>query len=449
MALNEYSKRKYQPNADADIYETMGARQRQPMGVMQHLARVGASMGAAYGGHSQPEYKESSNVDLLDEMTKRKKLHDLMNPPGFENYEDIPQTLGDTGQTLQTVDVENGRYVGSYGITEEPSEYEQLSEMLTAAKDAETADDYDTYRQIMQDVQNFRRQGSTTGQNQPPIGQTQSPLGNVAAPTGQAPIARSMAPFSGTAQQAPGVPLQPQFETNKWGDLTEYGKTQLELYKQRELKNMVTPVQQAAIDRSDKRLQLAEEKSRLKIEKDAEKEKARNDVFRADMEENLRSVRIIRKGIKYFGPMGDLPSILTPSGLLTTADSALGGQLAKNTDVDENYGERKQWESEFQRLISQRIIDLMGEMKRVSQTGATGFGQLSNKELGVLREASTALTRGMMPKEAAYYLDEMERIYSKVLYPDQEQAPDMQEPDELLPQSPEDRERSYGQKYSF
>ena len=57
----------------------------------------------------------------------------------------------------------------------------------------------------------------------------------------------------------------------------------------------------------------------------------------------------------------------------------------------------------------------MSEMKRVSKTGATGFGQLSEKELAVLQNASTALSSDLSPEDALELLDEMERIQKKFL----------------------------------
>lgn len=50
------------------------------------------------------------------------------------------------------------------------------------------------------------------------------------------------------------------------------------------------------------------------------------------------------------------------------------------------------------RLGSQRVIDLIGEMKEQSRTGATGFGQLSERELAVLAEAATRLSTRQSPQ---------------------------------------------------
>ena len=57
----------------------------------------------------------------------------------------------------------------------------------------------------------------------------------------------------------------------------------------------------------------------------------------------------------------------------------------------------------------------MTKMKEASKTGATGFGQLSEKELKVLKEASTALKKIMNPKDAQRYLDKMEFMLQRIV----------------------------------
>jgi hypothetical protein len=125
----------------------------------------------------------------------------------------------------------------------------------------------------------------------------------------------------------------------------------------------------------------------------------KEEVLRDSAQQNLNAITEAKKGAKYFGPMGNVPTIFSPS--------TLQGE----------YGPRQKWESNVNKLLSQKVIDVMGEMKRVSKTGATGFGQLSEKELEVLKSASTALNRGLTPEDAMGYLDEMEKIHRKVLNP--------------------------------
>lgn len=75
----------------------------------------------------------------------------------------------------------------------------------------------------------------------------------------------------------------------------------------------------------------------------------------------------------------------------------------------------RDWTNNLNKLKSQKIVDLMEQMKRVSKTGATGFGQLSEKELKVLETASTALEAGTPMEEAKVYLDNMEIAAKKII----------------------------------
>lgn len=64
--------------------------------------------------------------------------------------------------------------------------------------------------------------------------------------------------------------------------------------------------------------------------------------------------------------------------------------------------------SRINQLAAEKIINLMSEMKRQSRTGATGFGQLSEKELQLLQNASTKLNnRNIRPEEATAELDKL------------------------------------------
>ena len=50
-------------------------------------------------------------------------------------------------------------------------------------------------------------------------------------------------------------------------------------------------------------------------------------------------------------------------------------------------------------LVGQQILALMAELKAQSKTGATGFGQLSEKELAILQQASTRLSNQAQSEE--------------------------------------------------
>ena len=103
----------------------------------------------------------------------------------------------------------------------------------------------------------------------------------------------------------------------------------------------------------------------------------------------LNSILEVEKGINKFGLTGQLPSFPgTP---------------------------RATWEANVNKLLSGKIIDVMTQMKEASKTGATGFGQLSNKELSVLRESSTALKRWLPPQDAQKILNDMKIKLNKIV----------------------------------
>ena len=133
---------------------------------------------------------------------------------------------------------------------------------------------------------------------------------------------------------------------------------------------------------------------------DPQLKKDQEESLRTSAEENLKTIGEVKKGLKYFGPMGNVPSEVAPSTIAT-----FGG----------DYGPRKNWESNVNKLLSQKVLDVMTAMKKASKTGATGFGNLSNKELGILQNASTALNKGLTPDDAARYLNDIEIIHRKVL----------------------------------
>lgn len=133
---------------------------------------------------------------------------------------------------------------------------------------------------------------------------------------------------------------------------------------------------------------IAEEK--LNIEQD-EKKKAQEEKSQFVKEsalDTLKTIGEVEKGIGHFGLTGQLPSI--PGT------------------------ERATWEANVNKLLSGKIINLMTQMKEASKTGATGFGQLSEKELKVLQEASTALKRGLSPEAAQAILNDMKIKIKKI-----------------------------------
>lgn len=135
--------------------------------------------------------------------------------------------------------------------------------------------------------------------------------------------------------------------------------------------------------------------------KQAESEKLQADqqeALRVSAEDSLGTIGEVKKGLKYFGPMkGNLPSAVT------------------TFPFSKEQGDRKNWEANIEKLLSQKVLDVMTKLKETSKTGATGFGAMNEKELTLLQNAATALRRDLNPDDAARYLNDIETIHRKVL----------------------------------
>jgi len=126
----------------------------------------------------------------------------------------------------------------------------------------------------------------------------------------------------------------------------------------------------------------------------------------------LQALQNAEKGLEFFGGYGDMPTTTpfgTPNPLVTT-------------NYQGKRGERADWEANFGNLESQKMIDTIMKMKEASPTGATGFGQLSEKEGQVLRNASMKLRRNLDQKDAQRYIVQMKEIQKKALGMDYDQA---------------------------
>lgn len=64
--------------------------------------------------------------------------------------------------------------------------------------------------------------------------------------------------------------------------------------------------------------------------------------------------------------------------------------------------------SKINKLSKSQILDLIGEMKSQSQTGATGFGNMSNKDLSILEGAASLLEKTGLDEET--YRKELIRV---------------------------------------
>lgn len=128
----------------------------------------------------------------------------------------------------------------------------------------------------------------------------------------------------------------------------------------------------------------------LKIEENKRIEENRINNENSFAEDMLATISEIEKGNKYFGAAGVIP--------------ALPGEYNKVN-----------WRANFDKIVSQNILKAMQDLKSQSKTGATGFGQLSNKELGVLSNASTVLKTNMSEEDAARYLKQMKEPLEKII----------------------------------
>lgn len=122
-----------------------------------------------------------------------------------------------------------------------------------------------------------------------------------------------------------------------------------------------------------------------------------NYLVKEQAQDTIDTIAEVRKGMKYFGFLGKVPSEVAPS------------------NIQGEYYERKNWEANIDKLLSGKIITLMNTMKQASKTGATGFGQLNQSELQLLKDASTALNRSLSPEDAKKYIDKIEESAKKVL----------------------------------
>ena len=69
----------------------------------------------------------------------------------------------------------------------------------------------------------------------------------------------------------------------------------------------------------------------------------------------------------------------------------------------------------LEQVLGQQVVDLISDMKAQSRTGATGFGQLSVRELEVLQSAATQLTRRLSEPAALRELVAIQQSLQKIL----------------------------------
>jgi len=135
-------------------------------------------------------------------------------------------------------------------------------------------------------------------------------------------------------------------------------------------------------------------KAEMDIEDIERKKKLSSENVINSAQDTLDTIDEVEKGIEYFGwgkgYPGAFPTLIPGSP-------------------------RAKWEANINKLLSSKILDIMSKLKEASRTGSTGFGQLSEKELKVLQESSTALKRNLSPEDAQEILSDMKVKLEKIL----------------------------------
>ena len=191
-------------------------------------------------------------------------------------------------------------------------------------------------------------------------------------------------PQQPTSQQQPQVPTQknmPAFIEGPSGGIVKnpyfVSPFEREKYESEEI-------------RKQQKSKAAQDKAILKQQEDEEVKQARIDNEKGFSQDMLDTISEVEGGIKYFGAAGRVPP--WPAEY-----------------------KKVRWRANFDKLISKRVLKVMANMKKQSKTGATGFGQLSEKELAILKNASTALKTNMSEEDAQKYLDKMKEPLFKIL----------------------------------
>lgn len=145
--------------------------------------------------------------------------------------------------------------------------------------------------------------------------------------------------------------------------------------------------------------------------------------------EGARSAPVIDRAQRVMGALDQLLSTdaLGKSSLTGGAKSVFGsmtfpgtrgiqGALAAAFPGGTTPGQATDAAAAVRQVIGQGVVDLIADMKSQSATGATGFGQLSEKELDVLMSAATQLTNRITEDTALRELlairDGMQKILS-------------------------------------
>lgn len=142
--------------------------------------------------------------------------------------------------------------------------------------------------------------------------------------------------------------------------------------------------------RKKKEITPQDQKAMMDLEDRQKSNQAKAELVKSSAQDALNTISEIKKGIKYFGAAGNIPP--------------LPGEYHKVN-----------WRANFDKLVNTAVINVMNSLKEASKSGATGFGALSDKELGLLQGASTVLRTDMSEEDATRYLNAIEAIQMKIL----------------------------------
>jgi hypothetical protein len=145
--------------------------------------------------------------------------------------------------------------------------------------------------------------------------------------------------------------------------------------------------------------------------------------------------------------LDELDQMLDPSGKLqshmkaATGKSNIPGTMLDKLGLGALAPETKLGKTAINTFKSKLIIDLIGKMKAQSKTGATGFGQMNMKELGVLESAIGKLDPDMPDDDFAAELNKIRDRLRRVMIDPKEAAPSG---GGSKPKTPEEYMRKYG-----
>jgi len=106
---------------------------------------------------------------------------------------------------------------------------------------------------------------------------------------------------------------------------------------------------------------------------------------------------------------------LTPEGTRATGKSAVGNYIPFTMGYTGS--------TKINKLKSEQVLNLIGQLKAQSRTGATGMGNMSNKDLSVIERAATLLDTGLPEEEFKKQLkivkDELKDIQTRLTMGDE------------------------------